>query len=393
MKIAVVTTHFPRWEGDFRVPFILDAAKAIQNKGHQVRIITTHHPGAAERETFQGLEVFRARYLPDQFEVLQKDAAGIPAAWKKGFLHKLALLPFFWNLCAATARHARGCDLIHANWSLSGLAAYLTRPFHGCPYVLTVHGSDIFKTAPNPLLRAPVKLALKHAGHIIAVSDALADATQDFDIPSQNITVIPTGIDIHKFPMGEPGARENLLLYVGSLIERKGVIYLLSAMERVKARFPAVQLLIVGEGHLRGELEEFVQQHHLQDVVHFLGTQSQADVSRLMRQAKVFILPSTEEGQGAVLVEAMASGTPCAGSKVGGIPGVITPETGLLFEPADSDALFQSIAYLIENESFWQTASQHARARAVSHYSWDQLAESIINLYQNALTNPADDVQ
>lgn len=385
MKIAIVTTNFPRWEGDFRVPFIFDAAKAIHAKGHTVRIITTHQPGAAEYEIMQGLEIFRAKYLPEKYEVLQKDAAGIPAAWKEGFLQKLSLLPFFWHLCRKTARYARGFDIIHANWSLSGLAAYLTRPFHHCPYIVTVHGSDIFKTADNPFLRLPVKIALEHANHIIAVSNALAEAAQTFDIPSEKITIVPTGFDIRKFPMGKPEGRENMLLFVGSLIERKGVIYLLKAMIKVRQNYPSYKLLIVGEGHLKKDLEQFVEAHHLEDRVTFLGTKSQSEVAGLMRWAKVFILPSTEEGQGAVLVEAMASGTPCIGSDTGGIPNVITPETGRLFEPANADALYEAISFMIDNDTFWQQASRQARSRAVEKYSWDILTEEILTLYKNAL--------
>ncbi len=90
-----------------------------------------------------------------------------------------------------------------------------------------------------------------------------------------------------------------------------------------------------------------------------LGTQSQADVARLMREAKIFILPSTEEGQGAVLVEAMASGTPCIGSRAGGIPTVITPETGLTFEPGSSDDLAQAVTTMLEDKAFWQSAALH----------------------------------
>jgi len=386
MKIAIVTTNFPRWEGDFRVPFIFDAAKAIQAKGHEVRVITTHQPGAAEYEVMQGLEVFRAKYLPEKYEVMQKDAAGIPEAWKKGLLQKLSMLPFFWNLCLKTARFARGLDIIHANWSLSGLAAYLTKPFHHCPYIVTVHGSDIFQTLNNPLLKFPVKIALKNANHIIAVSKALAEAVQAFDISPNKITVVPTGIEISKFPMGNTEGREKVLLYVGSLIERKGVIYLLRAMLKLRQESPSYKLLIVGEGHLQKELEHFVQEHNLEDIVSFLGTKSQKEVASLMRKAKVFILPSTEEGQGAVLVEAMASGTPCIGSNTGGISNVITPKTGRLFKPANSDSLYEAITFMINNETFWKEASQQARTRTVDNYSWDILTETILAIYKEALS-------
>lgn len=77
----------------------------------------------------------------------------------------------------------------------------------------------------------------------------------------------------------------------------------------------------------------------------FLGVQSQQNVSQLMRQSRLFVLPSIEEGQGVVLVEAMASGTPCVGSRVGGIPDVITPEVGKLVEPRNIKSLAEAINF------------------------------------------------
>ena len=385
MKIAIVTTNFPRWEGDFRVPFIIDAAKAIQAKGHTIKIITLHQPGAAQNEIMDGLEIFRAKYLPEKYEILQKDAAGLPAAWEGGGFTKLAMFPYFSALWAAVAKQAQGYDIIHANWSLAGTATYLSKRSHQCPYIVTIHGSDIFKTVNNPILKIPVKLALKNADSIIAVSQALAEKAISIQIPKEKIQIIPTGVDLNKFPMSDNPQRQNTLLYVGTLIERKGLIYLLKAMKQVKIHFPGYKLLIVGEGGLKDSLERYTSENNLSEQVIFLGTQTQAEVSRLMREAKLFILPSTEEGQGAVLVEAMASGTPCIGSNAGGIPTVITPETGKVFEAGSSEALFKSIAFMLENENFWQAASIHSRERAVSRYSWDVLADSIIATYKKAL--------
>ncbi len=387
MKIAILTTNFPRWAGDFRVPFIIDAARALQSKGHTIRIITPHQPGSAKHESIDGLEIIRVQYLSERFEVLQADAAGIPAAWEKGFLYKLSLIPFFLALCYSAGKYAKGFDIIHANWSLAGLAAYLSRPFHHCPYIVTIHGSDIFKTTGNFFLQLPVKIALKNARNVIAVSEAISKACQEIGVSSDRIQVIPTGIDIQKFPYGDPDHRENRLLYVGSLIKRKGVIYLLKAMKKVKEEWPDYKLLIVGEGVLREELETYVHKNDLTNHVSFLGTKSQSDVASLMRQSKLFILPSTEEGQGAVLIEAMASGTPCIGSKTGGIQHVITEDVGKLFIPADSESLLDAITLMIENEAFWKTASQIARTRAVNLYSWNLLSEKIIDIYKNIVND------
>jgi glycosyltransferase involved in cell wall biosynthesis len=386
MKIAIVTTNFPRWNGDFRVPFIIDAAKAIQRHGHRLRIITPHHPGAAEHEIIDSIEVIRIKYLPQKFEVLQKDAAGLPSAWHKSLWNKLATIPYFIALCVATAKNTKNFDIIHANWSLSGLAAFITRPFHHLPYVMTVHGSDIFKTLHNRILRVPTIISLKNADFIIPVSKALSDELQQVGIKNEKFHIIPTGIDISKFPMSESFEREKIILYVGSLIERKGVIFLLRAMQKLKLKFPDYCLLIVGEGELREKLENFVIDNELQESVRFLGTQSQAEVARLMRQAKLFVLPSIEEGQGAVLVEALSSGTPCVGSNIGGIPDVINNDVGKVFEPANIEDLYEKITFMLENDDYWLKASKLGRSLVTQNYSWEKLSKKIISIYEKVLS-------
>lgn len=382
MKIAILTTNFPRWQGDFRVPFIYEAARAIQAKGHTVRVITMHNPGASEHEVVDGMEVIRARYLPQKWEKLQQDAAGLPAAWERGVMSRLALLPYFFCFCCATAKYAKGFDIIHANWSLSGLATLMTRFFHKVPYIVTVQGSDVFKTINKPIIKPFIKWSLQKASKIIALSNSLKGAVQEFGIPAEQIVVIPNGIDISQFPMGSLEARQEQILYVGSLIERKGVNFLLQAMKSLKLEFPEYKLFIVGEGDQGNYLEKFVRQNGLSECVQFLGSQSQTEVGELMRKSKLLILPSIEEGQGVVLVEALASGTPCIGSKVGGIPDVVTPDVGRLFDIGDVDGLICEVSYFLDNENAWMEASQNARKRAEEYYNWNNLVNKIIDIYK-----------
>ena len=127
MKVTICTTNFSRWKGDFRVPFILEAARAISNQGNIVKVLTMHTPGASTHEYIDEIEVFRAKYLPENMEILQKDASGIPEAWRKGFLQKLATIPFLVGFVFLIGNQAKGIDIIHCNWSLSGLAAYLSK--------------------------------------------------------------------------------------------------------------------------------------------------------------------------------------------------------------------------------------------------------------------------
>ena len=385
MKVCIVTTNFPRWERDFRVPFIYEAARGISRHGHQVKVLTMHTPGASNHEYFDDIEIFRAKYLPENMEILQKDASGIPEAWRRGFLPKLATIPFLLSFANLIGKRASGSDIIHCNWSLSGLAAYLSKFRHKTPYIITVQGSDIFKTINMPVVRRLIGLPLKKAEHIIALSEELKSATALFGVPLEKITVIPNGVNIEQFPMGKKTERKKQILFVGSLIERKGIKFLLEAMKIVKEAHSDYHLLLVGEGDERNNFERQVSELGLEDTVLFLGTQSQKKVSELMQESRLFVLPSNEEGQGVVLVEALASGTPCIGSCVGGIPDVITPEVGRLVEPGYVNGLAEAINLFIEDETFWRNASKKARERVERHYDWFALAERMIEVYDQIL--------
>jgi glycosyltransferase involved in cell wall biosynthesis len=382
LKVTICTTNFPRWKGDFRVPFILEAARAISNQGNEVKVLTMHTPGAVTHEYFEKIEVFRAKYLPENLEILQKDASGIPEAWRKGLFQKFATIPFLVRFTCLIGKQAKGSDIIHCNWSLSGLAAYLSKFIHKTPYIITVQGSDIFKTIHIPVVRNVIGLALRKASHIIALSNDLKTATIRFGVTEERITVIPNGVNISQFPVGPKEGRKNQLIFVGSLIERKGVSYLIQAMARLMATHPDTQLVIVGEGKDRDLLEELTSQLGLQENVVFVGTQSQDRVSELLRESRLFILPSIEEGQGVVLVEALASGTPCIGSRVGGISDVITPDVGKLVDAGDVQGLSAAIDSFLIDDALWEAASDNARNRAETDYDWNSLAEKMFEIYQ-----------
>src|SRR5690606_3429997 len=115
-RVLLVTTNFPRWKSDFRAPFILEVANGLVKNGYQVRVLTMHNPGSLELEKFDSITVHRVRYAKDQNEILQKDSAGIPAAWKRNIFSRMLLLIFFVKLMLAIIKYAKDVDVIHANW-------------------------------------------------------------------------------------------------------------------------------------------------------------------------------------------------------------------------------------------------------------------------------------
>ena len=383
VKVCIVTTAFPRWPGDFRAIFVYEAAQALKRQGCTVRVIAMHNPGAKTHEIMDGVEVIRPRYAPERWEVLQKDSAGIPAAWKKNPLARLLMVPFLMVHTLAVARHAADCDIIHANWTLSAAAAWASAWLHRRKWVVTVQGSDIFQAPKIGLVRQITRAALRRTTRVIALSRSLAAATAALDVPAEHITVVPNGVNLANFPHQPESTREPVILYVGSLIARKAPNVLIDAMPEILARCPQHRLVLIGEGEERTALEAQIARLGLAEQVRLIGTQTQQQVGEWMRQAQVFVLPSYEEGQGVVLVEALASGTPCVGSTAGGIPDVVTEDVGRVVAPGDTGALAKAILDVIGNPTRWQELSVGARRRAETTYDWDLIARQLMKIYQS----------
>ena len=208
-------------------------------------------------------------------------------------------------------------------------------------------------------------------------------------MPANKIVVVPDGIDTQRFApavlnTGTNGERENVVVFAGSLIERKGVRFLLEAAAKVVVAVPDCRFVIAGDGLQRATLVQQAQQLGLAECVQFTGELTQDQLRDWMQQARVFVLPSLEEGLGVVLLEAMACGTPCVGTRVGGIPDVVVPGTGLLVPPADATALAQSILKLLQNPAQWRAFSLAARQRAQACYSWPVIAGQLMQVFEQA---------
>jgi len=198
--------------------------------------------------------------------------------------------------------------------------------------------------------------------------------------------VISNGVNTERFPPGSED-REEIILYVGSFIERKGLCHLLRSLPLVLADCPRAQLVLIGEGPQKAELAQLSVTLGVDGHVTFLPFAPQSEVARWMQRARLLVLPSTEEGQGVVLLEALSSATPIVASDVGGIPDVVTPDVGILVPPANPEAMGRGIATLIRDRARWLSASRAARARAVDTYAWDRIASRFVAMYKRAIAS------
>jgi len=261
--------------------------------------------------------------------------------------------------------------LLHAHLGVDGAAALPLARQLGVPLVVTFHGFDA--TASDQAARERGRRyrvylrrreALKREARLfIAVSQFTRTRLLDRGFPEKKIVLHYVGVDTELFRPDPAVAREPVVLFVGRLIEKKGVRHLIAAMREVQGRLPEAELVIAGEGELRRELER--QARELGVRARFLGVIQPGEVRAWMNRARALCVPSVEaangdaEGLPIVALEAMAMALPIVGSASAGIPEAVTHGTnGFLAAEGDDRGLASQLHALLTNAPLWDRMSR-----------------------------------
>jgi glycosyltransferase involved in cell wall biosynthesis len=179
----------------------------------------------------------------------------------------------------------------------------------------------------------------------------------------------------------------HTILFVGRLVERKGVAVLLEALARLRSARP-VRLWVVGDGPLREPLRRRAEELGIADRVEFPGFVSEEELSRRFRDCDVFVLPAIRdakgdvEGLGVVLIEALLHARPVVASDSGGIRDIVRDgETGLLVPPGDAAALAAALRRVLEEPELAVRLVQTGRRHVATHFSWDTIIDRLAALY------------
>lgn len=279
----------------------------------------------------------------------------------------------------------RGFALSHcwAGWP-SGIVGYRLR--REMPYVVSLRGSDV--PGYNSRLRLLDPLLMRHlcrrvwggAARVVAVSRnlrALALETQ----PEAVIDVIPNGVDVRRFTPGPDGA--SSILFVGRLIERKGVDLLIDAFAGLAGEFPWLTLAIVGDGPERSRLESMVADRGLRRRVTFRGHLEREELTRAYREAAIFVLPALSEAMPNVVLEAMASGLAIVTTRTGA--GELLRGNGLTADRPAAEPLRQALlTYLRDPDLLLQ--HRHSSRRLAEGMSWGAVADFVLAICNEAVS-------
>lgn len=237
----------------------------------------------------------------------------------------------------------------------------------------------------------------KKATQIVAVSKySKGKILANYDLDKNKIRIIPNGVDTQKFkPTDITEARKQfnlsndpVVLFVGGLVPRKGLFKLVEVAKKVVKLQANTRFVIAGDGPLRGQLDQSIKDAGLTGNFIFLSKVEEEKLVAAYNAADLFVLPSIQEGQGIVLLEAQACGKPVVAFGVGGVnETVLQNQTGFLIEPNDIDGMADKMRELLGDHNLRQKMGTAGVRFVTENYTWNLCAQRMLNLYKEALSN------
>ena len=389
MRICMLTTSFPRRQGDFAGVFIYNLARELSKRGVEIEIVAPHDGRAPRYETWGHVRIHRFVYAwPQRWQRLAY-GDGIPnnlrhrpwtALQSPGFL--AMFLKTAWQVCA-------DCDVVHAHWAPLAWLGLALRLRYGVPVVLTVHGTDV-RSFPPFMIRP----ALKRVDAVVTATPETEASLHKLDVTGYHS--IPLPIDEEGFRPGmdagavaeELGLRpgDEAVTFVGRLNEFKNPLTLVRAAPLVLAQRPQVRFVIVGDGPMAADLHAAVTDLGLQHAVHLLG--ARGDTGRFLALSKLFVaLSPVENAWSMTIAEAMHMRVPCIITRAGQTEQLFTHlENAFLIPPGDKRSLAEAIVRLLSRKEERDRLARGAQA-LLQRYGRDNasIVQRMLSLYQAAL--------
>lgn len=396
--LLVLTSTFPRWANDPEPSFVQGLCKRL-TRTFEVHALCPHAPGASREEVLDGVMVHRFRYAPESLETLVQ-GGGILNNLKHHPWKRLLLPLFFLGQAWATWRLIRlvGPACVHAHWIIpQGLVYVVVRPFlpNPPPFLLTSHGGDLFSL--RGWLFARIKrVIIKRATEMTLVSQAMVPEAIYLGADPARVHVLPMGVDFDGlFTPGPVKARQpGEILFVGRLVEKKGLRHLIEAMPTILGQIPEAHLRIAGGGPEEPELRAQVNLLGITSQVEFLGPRPQTELPDLYRRASVFVAPFIEaasgdrEGLGLVTVEAIACGCPVVVGDLPVLDEIFEPgEADLRVNPRQTQELANCIVEILRHPGPDTVRVFNIRERLERRLGWDKVASKYAHLISAILTH------
>ena len=315
---------------------------------------------------------------------------GIPVYDLK--MNKKWRLDSLWRLYKLL--HTKDITIMHSSLFHANMAARLVGTLAHTPIIITwrqnINIGSNFRDFTN-------KLTSSLDDHVVAVSENTRQVElRATGVPQDKVSVVHNCIDVARYELTKSLDRNKiragldiskdafLLGAVGRLHHQKGLFFLLDALLKIKNSIEQVELLFIGEGDLKNDLEAHAESIGVSGLTKFTGPRT--DIPEILRAFDIFVLPSLWEGLPLALLEAMASGLPVIATDVGGIPEVVIDrETGLLIQPSNSQAIADAVLLLYNDRNLRIRLANAGSAFVYAQFSAQTLVKEMETVYKHLL--------
>jgi glycosyltransferase involved in cell wall biosynthesis len=365
MRILIVNSEYPPIGGGAGNASA-HIADQLEKLGHAITIVTSRFGKLPHKEQSGKITIYRVpaiRRSQDRSNPLEQIIFILSAS--------------FWTL--SLIPHFRPNATLAFFGVPSGAIAWLIKMVYRIPYVVSLRGGDVPGFRPydfhiyHKLIAPFLRVIWRNAAAVVANSNGLRDLARTFD-PSFEIPIIPNGVDLELYKIGERDWSSPLLLSVGRIVHQKGLDLVMHALGGLKDLNWKWQ--IAGDGPQMQALQSLAQELGIDERVFFLGWQSREQIIESYRRANVFLFPSRHEGMPNAILEAMASGLPVLATCIAGNEELVMEgQTGYLVPSEDIEALQDALKKMLTDSALRQQMGAASRRRVEENYSWESTAQ------------------
>jgi len=383
-KVAYVVKRYPR----FSETFIVNEILAHENAGLEIGIFSVRAPIDTHFQDMISRVKAPVEYIPsdtvraaDLWLAMQQCAAACSSDWRvlDEFIGE-PVLNLYQGIVLARKLREGGYTHVHAHFaSVATSIARIASRLANIPYSFTAHAKDIFH---DSVVEEDIRTKTADALGVVTVSRFnVENLTERFPESADKIQLIYNGIDLDRFTYHDPQHRDRMIVFVGRLVEKKGLPTLVKACGILKRRGVEFQCRIIGTGEEGEAIKAAIEHNRLERFVEMVGPLPQDEVAKEIAKASVVAAPcvvgadGNRDGLPTVILEAMALGTPCVSTDVTGIPEVVKHgETGLIVPQYDATGLADAMLRLIDDA---QTRKRYAEAgRCLIEREFDAIANT-----------------
>lgn len=387
MKILMLTWEYPPRVVGGIARVVYDLSHRLIKDGHEVTVITYREGNTPYYEDDKGVKVHRV----DNYMINPNN-----------FIDWIMQMNFNMVTEANKIIAKEGnFDIIHAHDWLVASAAKTIKNSYNIPIVATIHATEAGRNSgihdeTQRYINDTEWMLTYEATEVIVNSNYMKSEIQRlFGLPFEKINVVANGVNLNKFTGIDRDYtfrrrfamdNEKIILFMGRLVNEKGVQHLIAAMPKILAGYHDAKLVIAGKGGMLDELRAEADALGLGDKVYFAGYLGGKDVERMYKAADISVFPSTYEPFGIVALEGMLAERPIVVSDAGGLGEIVEHrETGMKSYCGNANSIADSILELLYNPELYENIVRKAKAKVKNNYNWAKIAQDTHFTYQKAI--------